>query len=119
MSTATAREKFDALRLRYLAKQSKVDEQRAMFWSKYGGEYKDHWLTRGERKKLDKLRESAEVASRAFTDHLATFSPRDWTYGVPVHWLLEKLTFEDAVRSVGEKLSVVPPMSYGATEPRT
>ena len=119
MSTATDREKFDALRTRYLAKQARLDEQRSAFRSKYGSEWKETWLSRADAKKLERLDEAERVASRAFTDHLDSISARDWTYGVPVQWLLETLTFEDAVRLVGEKLSVVPPLSYGSTVPRT
>jgi len=117
--SATAREKFDALRARYLAKQAKLDEQRSAFATKYGSEWKETWLSRADAKKLERLEEAERTAGRAFTDYLATISPRDWSYGVPLQWVLETLTFEDAVRPVGETLSVVPPLSYGSTVPRT
>lgn len=113
------RERFDALRAKYLAAKAKLDEVSAALATKYGSDYHDAWLKAGERTARQKARDAAEKAGDAFTEHVATFSPRDWSYGVPQSWVRESLTYEDAARPVGEPLSVVPPLSWGATKPRT
>lgn len=113
------RERFDTLRAKYLAAKAKLDEVSSALSVKYGSEYRDSWLRVGERKARSKARDAAEKAGDALTDHVATFSPRDWSYGVPQSWVRESLTYEDAARPVGEPLSVVPPLSWGATKPRT
>lgn len=113
------RERFDALRAKYLAAKAKLDEVSASLTTKYGSDYHDAWLKAGERTARQKARDAAEKAGDALTEHVATFSPRDWSYGVPQSWVRESLTYEDAVRPVGEPLSVVPPLSWGATKPRT
>lgn len=112
-------EKFDSLRAKYLAAKSKLDEYRSELRLKYGSEYRDFWLKDGERKRSDRLQASADKVSAAFFEHLQSFSPRDWSYGVPLAWVLEDLAFEDAARPAGETLSVVPPLSYGSTRPVT
>lgn len=111
--------KFDKLRADYLATMAKLTEFRATLASKYGPNYLNSWLRPGEITKLNKLGDAAEKRSNAFTEHLESFSPRDWSYGVPSCWVREMLTFADAARPVNEQLSAVPPMAYGTTRPRT
>ena len=116
---APSREKFDRLRAKYVAAYGKWMDQEVSLRARYGDGYQKGWVKAAEAKKLERLSESMTKASRAVVmDYLETISPRDWSYGVPCHWLYEKLTWEDAIRPVGEKLSVVPPLSYGATHPR-
>lgn len=114
-----ARERFDALRARYIAARVKQEEHYAALRFKYGGEYKDSWLRAGERNLEDRLSAAVDKAGDALFAHVQAISPRDWSVGVPVSWVLEDLTFEDAERPVGEPLSVVPPLSYGSTRPMT
>jgi hypothetical protein len=111
--------KFDKLRSDYLATMAKLTEHRAALASKYGPNYLNAWLGPTEITKLSKLEDAAFLRSVAFTEHLESFSPRDWSYGVPAYWVRESLTFADAARPANEQLSVVPPMAYGATRPRS
>lgn len=118
MSDAS-RKKFDALRERYVARKAAREALSSELREKYGSEPPRSWLTRGERAAVDRIDSAMDVAQIRFFVHLREISPRDWSYGVPAWWVYENLTYEDAVRPVGEKLSVVPPMAYGATAPRT
>lgn len=113
------RERFETLRAKYLAACEKRDGLDSTLRARYGGDYQDSWLKAGDRKALDRLRAACDRAGDAFTAHLASFSPRDWSYGVPCHWVRESLMYEDAARPAGEPLGVVPPLSYGATRPRS
>lgn len=111
--------KFDKLRTAYMAAKAELDAFASQLASKYGDGYSSAWLKSSESTKLDRLRETADKYGDAFTDYVASFSPRYWSYGVPAYWVRETLTFADAARPVNEQLSVVPPMAYGATRPRT
>lgn len=111
----TSREQFDALRTRYLRASDALAAREIALAAKYGLSCQPAWYSAAERKRLSILRERADKAGDAFTDHLATISPRDWSYGVPVLWIYGKLTYEDAVRPLNEPLSVSPPLPYGAT----
>lgn len=115
----TPRAKFDALRAKYLLARDKFDEYERRMRRRYGSEFVPYWGTAVEQKTIDKLRAAKDRGGRALFDHIQAVSPRDWSYGAPVRWLYEDLIWEDAVRPVGEKLSVVPPLAYGATSPRT
>lgn len=86
---------------------------------KYGPEWQASWSSRGERTSVDRARTAEEKAADAFNAHLAAIQGRDWSYGVPGSWLREEITFDDAVRPPSEKLSVVPPIAFGYTSPRT
>jgi hypothetical protein len=69
-----------------------------------------------ERKRLERLQRAADRAQEAFTSYLCTIAPaeRDWYRGVPLHWLIDSLTYADAVTR--DALSVVPPAAYGYAE---
>lgn len=110
------RERFEALRARYLAAQARRADHEAVLRQKYGPGVQDSWMRSPEARRRERLREGEDRARRKFFDHLQAVSPRDWSAGVPYHWLCEKLTFEDAVRPANEALSVVPPLAYGCTE---
>lgn len=111
--------KFDSLRDRYLARKAANEDLDAKFRSKYGSDWKLSWLSSSERRVLALTSKSLEKATDRFLEHLRAISPRDWSYGVPVYWVCAELTYDDAVRPTTEKLSVVPPLSYGAIAPRT
>jgi len=111
--------KFVKLRAAYMAAKAKLDALSSQLTSKYGDGYSSAWLKSSESTKLDRLREAADKHGDAFTDYVASISPRDWSYGVPCYWVRESLTFADVTRPANEQLSVVPPMAYGASRPRT
>lgn len=119
MAKPTPRERFETLRQQYLDADRKRDEHDSALRSKYGRGWRPWWLTAAEERAANRLRNAHDKASREFFGHLQSISPRDWSYGVPAYWLYEKLTFEDAVRPASEALSVVPPLAYGATVPRS
>lgn len=119
MATAAAQKKFEALRARYVAARAKRDDEEIRLGSKWG--HQPGWKTNlraSDRGRLERLDAAVAREKDKFFANLEVISPRDWTYGVPSHWVLEKLTFEDAVRPVSERLSVVPPLSYGSTSHR-
>lgn len=111
--------KFSLLRDAYVRARAQLDEYESTLARKHGSGWRPYWLKASEEKSLNSKRDAAHITGRKFYDHLAAISPRDWSYGVPIHWLYEHLTYEDAVRPVDEPLSVVPPLSYGATVHRT
>lgn len=116
---APSRAKFDKLRAAYIAKQAKWSELETSFRCRYGDGYQKHWLKAGDATKLERASKAMDKAATALFAHIQSISPRDWSYGVPCHWIYEKLTWEDAIRPKGEPLGVVPPLSYGASHPRT
>jgi hypothetical protein len=109
--------RFQALRDRYLRADAALSALRSTFTAKYSGAYDRTWLLKGERDREDRAVAAVDRAGAAFFAYLQSISPRDWSTGVPAHWLCEKLSYDDAVRPRGEPLSVVPPLSYGATRP--
>jgi hypothetical protein len=112
----SARRKFDAIRREYLSARDRFREHEDALRAKYGPELQRSWLGAGERSRLDRLSDAKAKAGDAFYEHVRAMSPRDWGSGVPYCWVLESLTYEDAVRPAGEKLSVTPPLPFGATE---
>lgn len=117
MSAAKQRERFDRLRARWLAAREKYQAIDRAASLRYGSSYQKSWLSAGDRTKQDRARDAMDKAGSAFFDHVQSISPRDWSHGVPAHWIYEHLSYEDAVRPKSERLSVVPPLSYGATHP--
>lgn len=113
------RERFDVLRARYLKARAKYDEFRSTLSFKYGSGYQSSWLKASDREQQRRLFDASDKVGTALTEHIASFSPRDWSYGVPQYWVRESLTYEDAARPVGEPLSVVPPVAWGYEAPRT
>lgn len=108
------RAKFDALRAAYLIKLKAYDEHSSAMRVKYGPSVHSTWLSSAERKKSDKLSAQLDAVGDKLFAHIQDISPRDWSYGVPSHWVLESLTYDDVVRPKSEPLSVTPPMAYGA-----
>ena len=113
------RARFTELRSKILAATAKFDQFDSALRAHYGTSYQPSWVKVGERNTLERLRAARSRAGDAFTKHLASFSPRDWDIGVPIHWVWERLTYEDAARPLGEPLSVRPPLAYGATRHMT
>lgn len=112
----TKREKFEALRAKYIVARDAAEAMEMAMSEKYGNR---RYLSNSERVRFDRLRAKQHKAGEAFSRHLDKISPRDWSYGVPAAWLYESLRFEDATRPANEPLSEVPPLSYGAVTPRT
>lgn len=114
-----SRAKFENLRRRYIgARAALTDAQLELGWRYGHARGWESYLKAAEKRKLERLRAATDRESGKFFDYLESISPRDWSYGVPSHWVIEQLSYDDAVRPVEEPLSVVPPLSHGATVPR-
>lgn len=109
--------KFHALRKRYLDAEAKRDAFDMTLQRKYTSQWEKTWLSAKERHELERLNRAVDKAGDRFFDHLQAISPRNWRSGAPVHWLYTSLSYEDAVRPLDDRLSVTPPLSYGATSP--
>jgi len=112
---AVSREKFDKARARYLAADEALDAFKNDLTRHYG-KYQNSWLTRTQQKKLEALDERRDKASDAMFALIAESSPRDWRSGVPLHWIVTELSYEDTFRPLNEPLSVTPPLAYGHTQ---
>jgi hypothetical protein len=113
-----ARERWDALHARKDSAADAFGSLERTLGSRYGwAPGWDSWISNTERKALDRKRSAIRRVDAQIFKMLDKISPRDWHSRVPAHWVCENLTWEDAVRPLTEPLSVVPPCSYGSTEP--
>lgn len=111
------RERWEKLRADYLTTSRAARDIDIQLSLKYGPGFQLGWASKTEQKKLHQLRQRLDRIGDKMFAILERVSPRDWSRGVPTHWLREKLSWEDAVRPLGEPLSVTPPLAYGATSP--
>lgn len=65
----------------------------------------------GERTKLKTLSARLKRHEEKFFLYLTSIAPRDWSAGVPFHWLRDSLTFADA--TTRGPLSTIPPAAWG------
>lgn len=123
MKTDKKRERFDVLRAAYVKQRERFDKVERDLRGKYHVSWDatlySHDTTVTEQRKRDAARAAMDKASDKFMAHLDAISPRNWHEGAPAHWVYEDLTYEDAVRPLNEKLSVVPPLAYGYTVHKT
>ncbi len=112
----TDREHFERIRARYLAAKQREDAYRLeVLLPKYGQMRPQRgWLTRTELKKLETVRRAQDREYDRFFLLLDRIAGRDFRNGVPWVWVMENLTYEDAITK--GQLSVVPPVYYGGTE---
>jgi hypothetical protein len=120
-SPAADRRRWDDLHAAYSVARTEADAYRVQLNVKYGSDSNPGWRTwlpKGERDKLERLEAKVNRIGDKIIDLLVRISPRgeSWLSGVPVWWLRERLTWEDAVRPTGEPLSVEVPMAWGATQ---
>jgi antitoxin (DNA-binding transcriptional repressor) of toxin-antitoxin stability system len=120
-SPATDQRRWDELHAAYELARAVADAYEIPLSVRYGGASDSSWrswITKTERDKLDRLRAKVDRIGDKIVELLVRISPRGeaWLSGVPVWWLRERLTWEDAVRPAGEPLSVEVPMAWGATQ---
>jgi hypothetical protein len=108
---AINRAKFDKARAAVLKARDAHDALASALAFKYGPGGA-RWASGRERALMTRLLAAYDRASERMHKVLAA-SPRDWTRGVPTCWVVEDLSYEDAVRQVSEPLSVTPPKAYG------
>lgn len=114
--TSPDRARFDAIRRRYMAA---VDRERAYRMDVLYERYRDRapsrsWMTNSEITRLERFRAAQDREGEKMFALLERISPRDWRSGVPYVWVMESLSFEDAVTDGA--LSTVPDVAYGQTE---
>lgn len=103
--------KFDRIRQQVLAARDARDAYLRGLERHYGPRG-ETWATGTERDRLTRLR-AAYDRQAARMHKLLEGSPRDWKRGVPTCWVVEELTYNDAVCTADQPLSVVPPKAWG------
>lgn len=113
MTEKFARERFAAIRRRYLAAKERENNYRlAILLPKYGSlRPPTSWLTRTEIARLAQLDRAQDREGDKFCALLDKIGGRNWRTHAPYWWVLEKLTFEDATTTV--QLAEIPPAGYG------
>lgn len=102
------REKFERLQAKWKAANEAELSFRRELKMKYGEVWK---APRGKENRLQVLAERESKAMDKLLDWLDSNSPRNWHSGCPVYFIMEELSYDDAVTS--GQLSVVPPAPYG------
>lgn len=108
-----------AIRLHFQTKQmaaqvtaQAVRDFRLTLAVRYGGNV--HYASATEKRQLEKLEQTARRKEQIFVDLVQIISPRDWTRGVPAHWVISSLTVDDAITA--GQLTVIPPPAWGYTD---
>lgn len=107
-----SRATFDKARAAVLKARDERDSARNALERKYGGGMQLTWVSAGERSRYERLARAYDRASDRM-HLLLEQSPRDWKRGVPTSWVVEDLSYEDAVRPASDPLSTEPPRAYG------
>jgi hypothetical protein len=110
-TTASHVREFSRLRGDYTRADKAYQDARSELERAYGTVWK---APSGKQKKLEPLSRRQSKASDKFYDLLGKISPRQWEEGVPTTWVLNKLSYEDAVRPADEPLQDFIPTAYGA-----
>lgn len=104
----TQAERFAALR----AKTLDAIATRQTYKAELDAHYHDAaYAPAAKRAKLERLNNALKRHEDRFFAFVQTISPRDWTSGVPLGWIMRELTYDDAITR--GPLSVVPPASWG------
>lgn len=64
-----------------------------------------------KRRQVEALNRTADRHQAKFFAFLESISPRNWAEGVPIRWIVDSLTFEDA--TTRGQLTDVPPPAWG------
>lgn len=119
MSPRLQKARFVSIKAAIARCSTKVDTVRAELEAKYGGPSYMAVMraTQTEKNRYDQAIAAMDRNSDRLYTMLDQISPRDWRRGVPTFWVTTELTYEDAVRPLNEKLSVVPPCAAGHSRP--
>lgn len=107
----TTREKFEALQSRAREARDAHRHYAAGVLRRYGATW---YAPLATRRRLDVIQRASARRDATLYRWLATYSPRDWTRGCPVSYVLDTLTYDDALTSGA--LAIVPPPAWGGTE---
>jgi hypothetical protein len=113
MATAADKKKWDTLHAAYAKASEALLAYEIELGRKYGHNFQAQWLSAGQLNKFEKLSNAKDKIGEKIYELVERISPRRWDQGVPSWWVRQQLTWEDAIRPVGEPLSVVVPGSYG------
>jgi hypothetical protein len=105
-------DRFSQLQTRAQSSAREARDYRIGLHVKYGGSV--HWASRGERSRLEQLDRRASKDCDRLHAYVSAISPRDWTQGIPSRWVVDCLTYADAVTR--GPLSRVPDPAWGYTE---
>jgi hypothetical protein len=108
------RKQWEAQQEKFRLLDRKLTDHQIALSVKYGD---PQWASRVEKAKAENLRQQMGRVSDRLFSWLREMSDRDWSMGVPTHWVCSTLTYDDARKQKSERLSVVPPLSYGQTHP--
>jgi len=112
MATMRDRQRFDAIRRRYFAASERQSRLEDDFRRKYGSSSPpDAWLTKGEYERQRAIDRAIDKEYEAMFALLDRISPRSWRAKVAAWWVLERLSFEDAITE--GPLSVIPQAGFG------
>jgi hypothetical protein len=105
--------RFNKLRAKYQAITTARDEFRSTLAAHYGVNFQRSWLKPSEQRKLAAFAARADMVEEDFFTLLDAISPRSWRSIVAVSWIMESLTFADAVTAGA--ITAEPTGGYGAT----
>lgn len=103
---------FDRLRAAVLRQRVRLNDITRTMDLKYGPNLRVGWMSAKERAALTSAAKAYGVACDRFHAMLDA-CPRQWRSGAPTVWVCEELSYEDAVRPLGEPLTTTPPRAYG------
>lgn len=107
----TDRERFEKLQEKWKNAWVKVWKQKGFLESKY----RDwHNASMTDRRKVIKMQDAENAASDKFFEFLDTIATRNFRSGAPIYWILQNLTYDDAV-TYGP-MSCIPDLAWGCHE---
>lgn len=107
--------KFIAIKTKWFELRRKQEEYESMLFHRYGKHNPpSNWLSAVDKKKADAIRDQMNKTSHRMHELLERVSPRDWSRGIAAHWIMDNLSWEDAITT--GPLSMIPHASYGTTQ---
>lgn len=102
------RERFEKLQGAWKQAWMKVQDRKDYLASKY-----QQWnmASYSERNKVIKLQDAESKASDKFFEFLDTIATRDFRSGVPLYWILQNLTYDDATTK--GPMQCIPDLAWG------
>ncbi len=111
MTEQKARERFSILQAKAQQASEAARDCAIDLRVKYGDAYYRGYLGRREIHKLEMLQRAETRAVDRLFAFLDTIQGRQFRSDVPCHWIVEKLTYDDA--TTRGQMSMIPPPAYG------
>jgi hypothetical protein len=107
--------KFNKIRADALKLKQEVSEFDDRIMRKYGfRQIAFYQMNKADQNQKDKFRKRQDRLLDRMMKLLEEISPRYWRSTIPAYWVLEELTYEDAITD--GQLVATPPAAYGYTE---